>query len=108
MCIRDRPYTFTSVSAGAHTIVVTDANGCATNPITENVAAGATPTATASSTATACSGVNNGTVIINTASGVAPYTFSLDGGAPVSGTLPYIFTGVAAGAHTIVVNDANG
>ncbi|MBL0269586.1 MAG: gliding motility-associated C-terminal domain-containing protein [Chitinophagaceae bacterium] len=102
------PYTFTSVSAGAHTIVVTDANGCATNPITENVAAGATPTATASSTATACSGVNNGTVIINTASGVAPYTFSLDGGAPVSGTLPYIFTGVAAGAHTIVVNDANG
>ncbi|MBK6825395.1 MAG: SprB repeat-containing protein [Chitinophagaceae bacterium] len=102
------PFTFTGVAAGAHTIIVTDANGCATNPITENVATGVAPTATTSSTATACTGVNNGTIVINTASGTAPYTFSLDGGAPVSGALPYTFTGVAAGAHNIVVTDANG
>lgn len=101
------PYTFTNVSAGAHTIIIRDALGC-NILVTANVTAGTTPTATATATGTACAGVNNGTITITSATGPSPYTFSLDGGAPQAGTIPYTFTNVTAGAHTIVVTDASG
>jgi hypothetical protein len=50
--------------------------------------------------------LNNSTTLTATATGgVAPYTYSLDGGAFVS---EGIFTGVASGNHTITAKDANG
>lgn len=101
------PYTFTNVSAGPHNIIITDALGC-NILVPANVTAGTTPTATTTSTATACTGVNNGTITITAASGPSPYTFSLDGGPPQAGTIPFTFTNVTAGAHTVVVTDAAG
>jgi len=102
------PFTFTNVAAGPHTIVVAGASACTTNPFTETVAAGATPTATASSTSTACTGVNNGSITINSASIAGPYTFTLDAGAPQAGTIPFTFSNVPAGPHNIVVTGASG
>lgn len=99
------PYTFTNVAAGPHTIVVTDASGGCTSTINENVGLTGTIPATFTTTATACAGVNNGTITITSAGGTGPYTFSLDGGAPVPGTIPFTFTNLNAGAHTIQVND---
>jgi gliding motility-associated-like protein len=101
------PYTFTGVAAGPHTVTIMDAAGCnILIPVT--VAAGPAPTATVNTTATACAGVNNGTIIVTSASMPGPYTFSLDGGPPVAGTLPFTFTNVSAGAHTVIVAGAAG
>lgn len=101
------PYTYTGIVSGSHNVTIRDANGC-TILIPVTVAAGPAPTATLNSTATSCTGVNNGTIIISSATGTAPYTFSLDGGAPQSGSIPYTYTGIAAGTHTVNVIDVNG
>ena len=100
------PYTFTGVSAGPHTIVVTDASAGCTSTINVIVNLTNGITANASTTATSCTGVNNGTIIVTPTTGTAPYTYSLDGGAAVAGGIPYTFTNVTAGPHTIVVTDA--
>jgi gliding motility-associated-like protein len=100
------PYTFTNVSATTHTIDVVDASaGCVSNIIiTVNLTNGITANTT--STATACTGVSDGTITVTPTSGTPPYMYSLNGGAPVSGGVPYTFTGLAATTHTIVVRDA--
>ncbi len=101
------PYTFTNVSGGTHTVIIRDNFGCSVT-VFADVATGATPTATATSTPTACSGVNNGTITVDFMSIAGPYTFSLDGGAPVAGTIPFTFTNVSPGSHSIVVTGAGG
>ena len=99
------PYTFLNVPAGPHTIVVTDASGGCVSTINVTVNLSGTIPATFTSTQTACTGVNNGTITITSAGGTGPYTFSLDGGAPVPGTLPFTFSNLSPGSHTIQVND---
>jgi gliding motility-associated-like protein len=101
------PYTFTNVTAGAHTVVIIDNFGCNT-VINVNVTAGPPLNATLAAAATSCSGAANGTITATPTNGSAPYTFALDGGAPVAGAAPYTFTNVAAGNHTVVVADAAG
>jgi gliding motility-associated-like protein len=98
------PFTFTNVAVGLHTITITDINGCNVL-LTETVMAGAGVNANLSSSATACAGVNNGTITVDATTGTAPFTYSLDGGPPQSGANPYTFTNVAAGLHTILVTD---
>ena len=102
------PYTFTNVAAGSHTIVVSDASGCTSSPITVTVAAGPPLTANVTPGATSCNGASNGTITVSPLSGVAPYSYVLDGGAPQIGGNPYTFTNVTAGSHTIIVSDAAG
>lgn len=63
--------------------------------------------ATAAITNTTC-GPPSGTITVSVPAGNAPYTYVLDGGAPVVGPSPYTFTGVAAGTHMVVVHDAGG
>jgi gliding motility-associated-like protein len=100
------PFTFTNVSAGPHTVLVTDvSSGCTSLVLNVNVPAGAGVTAIGSSTATACAGVNNGTITANATGGTAPFTYSLDGGPAQSGGNPYTFTNVSAGAHTVLITD---
>ncbi|MCX6315724.1 MAG: gliding motility-associated C-terminal domain-containing protein [Bacteroidetes bacterium] len=102
------PYTFSNLSSGAHNIRVTDAQGCITNVINVNIADGPTLAASALSSATSCSGATNGSITVTPTNGAAPYTFSLDGGAPVAGTAPYTFSNVPAGPHTIQVSSGAG
>ncbi|MBL0130444.1 MAG: gliding motility-associated C-terminal domain-containing protein [Chitinophagaceae bacterium] len=99
------PYTFMNVAAGPHTIVVTDFSGGCTSTVNVTVNLNGTIPATTSTTPTSCSGVNDGSITITSAGGTGPYTFSLDGGAPVAGTIPFTFSNLAAGNHTILVND---
>lgn len=100
-------YTFTNVLPGPHTIVITDFLGCGTT-INSTVNAGPVVTATHTTTATTCFGAANGTLTIMPANGVGPYTFSLDGMPAVGGTIPFTFTGIAAGVHNFQVTDAVG
>ncbi|MCP9750297.1 hypothetical protein EGI32_04860, partial [Ferruginibacter sp. HRS2-29] len=94
---------FTSLAPGSHTITFTDSRGC-TGTITHTVGVGAAITGTATPTATACPGINNGTITV-TSTGAAPVTYILDGG---TSNTTGIFTGVAAGAHTVTFTDNNG
>jgi len=65
--------------------------------------------AAAVATNTAC-GPPSGTITITVPAGVGtpPFTFVLDGGTPVTGASPQVFTGVASGPHTVVITDASG
>ncbi len=100
-------YTFTNVSGGPHTVVATDNTGC-TN--TFNVTVGTTSTipGNISAQATSCPLSNDGTISVTPTGGTGPYTFILDGGAPQTAPGTYIFTGVAAGPHTVVFTDVFG
>ncbi|HRO05689.1 MAG TPA: gliding motility-associated C-terminal domain-containing protein [Ferruginibacter sp.] len=96
--------TFTGLAAGTYTIVGIDATGC-TDTISVDVTSLSDIPGTATSTATGCPGVNNGTITVTPGGGTAPYTYSLDGGASQASN---VFTGVSAGAHTVVFTDVNG
>lgn len=101
------PFVYNGLAPGSHNVTVTDNVGCnILVPFT--ITAGSSPTAVVNSTATACAGVNNGTITIASTTMAGPYTFSLDGGAPFAGTLPYTFSGVAAGSHTVLITGSGG
>jgi hypothetical protein len=101
------PHTFLNVAAGPHTVTITDNFGCSTT-INVNVTPGPPLNATLASAATSCSGASNGTITVTPTNGIAPYTYSLDGGAPVGGPPPHTFINVAAGNHTVIITDAAG
>lgn len=102
---------FTNLTANTYTITTTDSGGCSvtntvtlTNPIS--------PTLALSPTSDFCyDAVNAATIVVTAASGVAPYQFSINGGAFVPSNTPvnsHTFTGLTPGVHTIVVKDAYG
>ncbi|RYZ49642.1 MAG: hypothetical protein EOP49_15835 [Sphingobacteriales bacterium] len=98
--------TFTGLSSGAHTVVITDGNGCSA-PVNFTVGVGTPISGTVTNPVDAsCPGVNNGEItIVPGATATAPFTFNMDGGASqASGT----FTGLSAGPHTATFTDANG
>jgi gliding motility-associated-like protein len=99
---------FTGLAAGTYTVSVRDfGNNCVAS-YTVTVGVISNLTATTTNTAATCSGVNNGTITITSVPiGVAPFQFSIDGGAFVPGSLPYTFTNLSPGNHTVVVRDAN-
>ncbi len=99
------PYTFTNVSGGNHNIIVYDATGCQSNIIVVNVPVGAGVNGIASSVATTCPTVANGSLTVTAIGGISPYTFQLDGSTPQSGSNPFTFTNAAAGPHTILITD---
>jgi gliding motility-associated-like protein len=95
---------FTGVTSGSHIITIQDSRGCSVT-ITRTVTAGSSLIGSIFQTPLSCPGANDGTVTLIPTNGVAPYTFSLDGGtAQASG----VFTAVTAGLHTVVFVDANG
>ena len=96
--------TFTGLPQGPHTIIGVDAAGC-TDTITVNVGVIPNIPGSATTTATGCPGVNNGTFTVTPTGGSAPYTYSMDGGPSQSSN---VFTNVGAGAHTVIFTDANG
>lgn len=102
------PYTFTGLTAGTHTLIIEDITGCLSDPISIDVVNGPGVSGDYIATATTCPTVSNGTVNVTATAGQAPFSFSLDGGAPVTGSNPYTFVNVAAGLHTIQITDNAG
>jgi len=96
--------TFATATAGAHTVTAKNASGCtssATATINAQPATPATPTFTL--TQPTCS-VASGTIVVASPTGVG-YTYSIDGGTYQSSAT---FASVAAGTHTISVQNASG
>jgi gliding motility-associated-like protein len=80
-------------------------NGCSASSIITLSSSGTGITGSAVSTPTSCPGVSNGTISVTAASGLPPYSYALNGGSPQSSN---IFTGVAAGSHSVIIRDAGG
>jgi len=100
-------YTFTNVSAGPHTVVVLDANGC-NRSFNITVNAGPEITALHTLNPTSCFGASNGSAVITPLNGLAPYSFAVNGQPPVAGTVPYTAGGLGMGTHIYQVFDAAG
>ncbi len=102
--------TFTGLATGNYTIQVKDANNCpGTSSQLTLSASGGGPcptilvTGTPISTSTICA--LDGTITVSASGGVAPYTYSKNG---TTFQTSNSFTGLAVGAVTITVKDANG
>jgi len=92
-------------TGGMHSLAVQNGSGCAPN-VTNNIivnAQPATPAVSATFTPVTCF-AGSSTITVIASGAVAPYEYSLNGGAYQAGNL---FT-VNAGAYTIAVKDANG
>lgn len=94
----------TGLSLGDYTIVVSDVSKCSFTIPDISIHQALTPSLTSNGTPTATC-VNDGTVTLYPAYGVAPYTYSLDGVTYQAGTL---FTGLAAGTYTAYIKDLQG
>lgn len=103
-------HTFTGLIAGTYNISVRDANNCivAAAPVTITQPATGV-TATTTPTGATCFNGSNGSILISPAGGVAPYDFSIDGGAsyPIVDVATHTFTGLNAQNYNIRVRDAN-
>lgn len=95
---------YSGVSAGPHTVIITDANGC-TVTLSTNVAAGPGVTGTATTTGTSCPTVNDGTITV-TPGGTPPYMYTLNPGA-ITQASP-TFTGLAANTYAITFTTGSG
>lgn len=94
--------TFNSVAAGVHSVLVTDGNGCEYTVNNINVGEGAGLTATVSTVPTSCNVATNGSITVVPTNGIAPYSYSLDGGTAQPGAT---FNNVSPGIHIITITD---
>ena len=97
--------TFTGLPAGNYVIAFTDANGCTGSNsvmLTTNTAI----TATALLSNPTCNGNNNGNITLNPAGGVAPYQYSINGGATYQASSA--FNGLTAGTYNFLIRDVLG
>lgn len=95
--------TFTGLPAGPQVFRIEDDQQCyldTTITLTQP-----TPiTSTSVIVNVSCNGLSDGTVTTTAAGGLAPYTFAIDAGAFGASN---VFTGLAAGSHTVHIKDAN-
>ncbi|MFD1553929.1 hypothetical protein DNU06_14010 [Putridiphycobacter roseus] len=94
-----------NVNAGAHSVVVNDANNC-TGTIMFNIGQPSPLSFTTSHTDINCNGVCDGTVTVNASGATPPYQYSSDGGLSFQNS-PTL-TGLCAGNTDVRVIDANG
>ncbi len=96
--------SFNSLNANNYTVTIRDVNFCTTTQNT-NVTQPLALVVTGNPTLVTCSGGNDGTVTINATNGIAPYTYSFNGG-------PYgtnsNFTNLSANSYSVSVKDSKG
>jgi uncharacterized protein (DUF2141 family) len=95
--------TATNLSTGNYLVMVTDSNGCT---ITDSVFVDQPDAITMNSTLQniSCNGLTDGSIQIIPSGGTAPFNYNWSSPA-ISGTGNF---GIAAGAYTVTITDANG
>jgi N-acetylneuraminic acid mutarotase len=97
--------TFSPLATGTYTVVVTDYNNCLTNTQTVNISEPSPLTFTYSSADATCNSANDGSIVVSAIGGTPAYQYSIDSGANYQSSAA--FNGLAPGAYTIMVQDAN-
>lgn len=96
--------TAINLTAGTHTVIITDSNGC--KDTTTTTLAQPTPlTANGTTTAASCYDQATGSATITAGGGTSPYTYSWNT-APVQTTATA--TGLLAGNYIVTITDSNG
>ncbi|MGB5418186.1 T9SS type B sorting domain-containing protein [Algibacter sp.] len=98
-----------NADANSYYVHVQDAYGCiqSTPVIVLDSEAEPVITATLNNQCTTTEG-NFAIDVTLTTAGIAPYSYSIDGGAFQSNTAPFTISNLASGTHTVEVQDANG
>ncbi len=97
--------TFTGLASGSYNVVAIDGSGCTSATSVETVSGVSAPTlSVAANNETCMSG--NGSLIVSASGGVAPLTYSIDGGVTFQSS--QTFNGLSAGSYSVVVADATG
>lgn len=99
---------YTNLPAGSYTLTIADASGCSSPGLPVVITQGAGLQGNINQTATSCAGGSDGSVTVNPTNGTGPYQFILDGGAATQIGNTATFNGLPAGAHTVMIVDANG
>ncbi len=92
------------LAVGVNTVTITDSEGCTTTCDVTIVMPEAL-TCSLASTPSGCQGQDDGTITTTIVGGVAPFMYSINGGANQTGA---VFNNLAVGSYTVVVTDANG
>lgn len=98
---------FSNVPSGSYIVTVRDTNLC-TDPTDTPlvITAPVAPTATVSATSDFCfDGTNAATIVITVSGGIAPYVYSINGGANQTSNT---FLNLTPGNYNIIVTDAGG
>jgi gliding motility-associated-like protein len=98
---------YNATGIGDYTVIVTDAVGCSG---TSNVITVSQPPVNTTATVqnlidVTCNGLSDGSFSIDAQNGIAPYTYSLDGGAF---SVVNNYSNLAAGNYVVEIADANG
>ncbi|WP_186280099.1 T9SS type A sorting domain-containing protein [Fluviicola chungangensis] len=92
----------TSLTAGAYSVTITDANGC-TGTVNATVTQPTAISGTTVVTNVACFGGNTGAINLTPTGGVGPYTYNWGGGVTSEDR-----TSLTAGSYSVTITDANG
>lgn len=92
----------TGLSAGAYTVIITDANGC-TVSLTANISQPNAITANINATDISCNGGNTGSAAAAVAGGSPSYTYLWSNGQTTSA-----ISNLGTGTYSVIVTDANG
>ena len=95
---------FTNVSSGPHTVFAQDIAAC-NNTVPVIVTSISSLPSTVIIANTSCPGVNNGSITVTPTAGVAPFTYTLNAGAPQPGN---VFPNLAPGTYQVAFTDALG
>ncbi|MCK9467062.1 MAG: T9SS type A sorting domain-containing protein [Candidatus Absconditabacterales bacterium] len=91
------------LTAGSHSVTVTDANGCQKSYDTTIGEPVQLQLSVANVTNVNCTGVNSGSATVYATGGTTPYTYNWSGNHTGSAV-----SGLSAGTYTVTVTDANG
>ncbi|OOV28740.1 hypothetical protein BXU11_01990 [Flavobacterium sp. LM5] len=100
-------FTYTTGVSGTYQFEITDAIGCKTTT-SATINAKIAVTAKATVTDVKCNGENNGSVILEALTGVAPYTFAITAGTATTGLSTNTtanYSGLAPGTYKYTVTD---
>ncbi len=100
--------SFGSLAAGTYLVRVKDSCGTMSAAASVTIADPNGPGLSLSQVGATCNAGNDGQITATFSGGVGPYQVKIDAGSFSTQTSPYTFTGLAPGAHTIVVKDSSG